>query len=44
MYLQSIADFLIAEDDADLIEEADYDIPNTEAQSLENSGWSVRTR
>ncbi|ONK72378.1 uncharacterized protein A4U43_C04F18790 [Asparagus officinalis] len=38
-------DFLNVDDEADEYdEETNCDVPNTEAQSLENSGWSSRTR
>jgi len=38
-------DFLNVDDEVDYEEETNDDVPNTEeAQTLENSGWSSRTR
>ncbi|KAJ6850662.1 sister chromatid cohesion 1 protein 4-like [Iris pallida] len=37
-------EFLNVDDGMDYDEEADNDLPNPESQTLENSGWSSRTR
>lgn len=39
-----LSEFLNADDEADYNEEADDALNPEEAQSLENSGWSSRTR